>query len=720
MRFFVANQTPVLSFDTDDPIHLSPIIRYGRAADKLQSARGLLFEAGVEIAFAKIAAAFEPQADCRTKQNVAVSPRIIPVIAVLLALLHAVLAVTATIDKSPTFDEPVHLTAGYSYWLRNDFRFDPENGNLPARWAALPLLGTQPHFPSAENESWKQFSVGESSHQFFYGSGNNPDAILLQGRIMMSAFSAALCLVIFFCGQKLFGIMGGFISETIAVFDPNLLAHGALATSDVAAAFLFTAAAWAVWRLLHRISILTLTLSALTVSGLFLTKMSAPLFLIMAAILSGLRIFSRDLIEIRIAGFDRIFGEKAKKFAVAAALALAIGAAVVVFIWASFCFRFSALPESGHSRDLLNARWNYLLANHTAVENVIAFARDHRLLPEAYLFGLAYVHERSQDRPAFLDNHWSNTGFRSFFPRAFYYKTPLPILCLMVMGVFAAFLRWNRRWKWKSVLRDCANLAPVWVVLLVYGAAALMTNLNIGHRHLLPIYPPLFIACGACAHFIGRLRTAVATVGVLLCWQLGESFIVRPHYLAYFNQIAGGPANGYRHLVDSSLDWGQDLPALKMWLERQERSASEKVYLSYFGTGDPKWYGIQATTLPENAETFASLQPGFYCVSATTLQRVYAIEQGEWAQPYENAYQSGLTWLQGKRTIDDDPQERMRRTKIFQRLRFGRLCAYLRHREPLANIGYSIVVYHLTQDDLRAALDGPPAELEREITVAGK
>ena len=77
---------------------------------------------------------------------------------------------------------------------------------------------------------------------------------------MMSVFSGALCLLIFFCAQRLFGPTGGLISETIAVFDPNLLAHGALVTSDIPAAFFFTAAVWSTWRLLHHVSPGTLTL----------------------------------------------------------------------------------------------------------------------------------------------------------------------------------------------------------------------------------------------------------------------------------------------------------------------------------------------------------------------------------------------------------------------------------------------------------------------------
>ena len=109
-------------------------------------------------------------------------------IAILLAALHAALAITAAIEKSPTFDEPTHLTAGYSYWLKNDYRLDPENGNWPARWAALPLVPSRPTF--LENVAWKQADVGQVSERFLYHSGNNSDRIVLLGRSMMAVVGA--------------------------------------------------------------------------------------------------------------------------------------------------------------------------------------------------------------------------------------------------------------------------------------------------------------------------------------------------------------------------------------------------------------------------------------------------------------------------------------------------------------------------------------------------
>ena len=93
----------------------------------------------------------------------------------------------------------------------------------------------------------------------------------------------------------------------------------------------------------------------------------------------------------------------------------------------------------------------------------------------------------------------------------------------------------------------------------------------------------------------GATLTAIAAL--LLGGQAVSAVGIYPHFLAYFSPIVGGPAQGYQHLVDSSLDWGQDLPGLKHWLD-QNRRPGEPVYLSYFGTGEPDHYGIEAVGLP--------------------------------------------------------------------------------------------------------------------------
>ncbi|HWY40971.1 MAG TPA: glycosyltransferase family 39 protein [Chthoniobacterales bacterium] len=652
-------------------------------------------------------------------------------IAILIAVVHAFLAVTAANTKSPTFDEPQHLTAGFGYWARNDFRLDPETGNLPARWAALPLLFGDTRFVSSSDPNWQHTDAGGTAHQFFYEVGNDPDRMIGQARLMMSTFGAALCLLVYRIARKFFGVIGGLIAEILAAFDPNFLAHSALVTSDVAAAFFFTATIWSCWRLVQKISPLRLTFAALSLCGLFLTKFSAPIVLPALGMMSILQIVSKREIALRFGRFQASITDPWKKAGLICATWVVLGLTMFFAIWLSFSFRYSALTDNGPARKVWNTCWGAILSDHTRIQSTIKFARVHHLLPEAYLCGFAYTQKSAQMRPAFLDGSWSLIGFVSFFPRAFLYKTTLPFLCVILLAVWAAI---DRRKRW--TLEGLVN--PFVLFALVYAAFAIQAQLNIGHRHILPIYPTLFVGCGAVAYLLQQRQRAffAGTVAICLFWQIGESFAVRPNYLAYFNQIAGGPARGYKHLVDSSLDWGQDLPALRAWIDNHRQVLDEKpLYLSYFGVADPKWYGIDAKRLPENhsfgEQTFAPPRAGVYCVSTTTLQSVYAIEIGQWSRSYEKRYQSALAEVERYRFTASNPSARValvasdgavswvKKIRTFERLRFERLCAYLRHRAPDAQVGYSILVFDLTDKDVDQALYGAPLELTPDVWVAG-
>lgn len=216
-------------------------------------------------------------------------------------------------------------------------------------------------------------------------------------------------------------------------------------------------------------------------------------------------------------------------------------------------------------------------------------------------------------------------------------------------------------------------------------------------------------------------------VVALLVWHAAEALLISPDFLAYFNRLAGGPDEGYRHLVDSSLDWGQDLPGLKAWLDREGLQGRDHpvVYLSYFGSARPDHYGIEAATLPGFPERWTPRFPppltgGVYCISATMLQAVYVLEApGEWTPAYEKRYQDALYNLRLFDSTGADPSARaallrqtgeamwVRMFRVFEQLRFARLAAFLRAREPDANVGHSILIYRLSDDDVEAAVAGP-------------
>jgi hypothetical protein len=224
-----------------------------------------------------------------------------------------------------------------------------------------------------------------------------------------------------------------------------------------------------------------------------------------------------------------------------------------------------------------------------------------------------------------------------------------------------------------------------------------------------------------------RGRVIVAAIGVAFLAHVVEAMRVSPDFLAYFNELAGGPDKGYQHLLDSSLDWGQDLAGLGRWLEANNPAGPQEstVYLSYFGNAPPEYYGIHPVYLPGFPDLIAPRQPpalgaGLYCISANMLQSLFLFDApGAWSQAYETRYQDVLYNIRLLESTASEPQARARLIKqtgaefwprlyfLYERLRVARLAAFLRKRKPDASIGHSVFVYRLTDEDVRHALLGP-------------
>src|SRR5262249_3178018 len=152
-------------------------------------------------------------------------------------------------------------------------------------------------------------------------------------------------------------------------------------------------------------------------------------------------------------------------------------------------------------------------------------------------------------RPSFLLGAYSDRGWWYYFPVAIALKAPLALLVLVAA---AAVLAWKR---------PAAGLAQwfVWLPPAVFLGLTMTQNINIGHRHVLGIYPFLFVAASRCASLAWDARRRWPRVAIIaLCaWQAVSVLRVHPDYLAYFNEAAGGPSQGWRWLVDSNVDWGQ-------------------------------------------------------------------------------------------------------------------------------------------------------------------
>lgn len=633
-----------------------------------------------------------------------------------LACLHFVLAIASIQHKSATFDEVAHITAGYTYWTQNDYRLHPENGNLPQRWMTLPLVAfsSEVKFPDLRDDAWKRSDIWQIGDEFFHGSGNRVETILLYSRSVVALMSVALCVLVFFWSRSMFGNLGGLISLVLCAFSPTVLAHGRLATSDLFVTFFFAAAVWSVWELLHRVSAWRLVAGALSVSGLFLCKTSAVLILPMAAVMTLVSLVPRQVIFICMPkGKTCEITSQWSRRGCVLAVTLLIGLSAYSSLWAAYGFRYTASPDGDHEYHKFHDLST--VSQHSGrVGTVANWLAERRVLPDAYLYGVAFV-AAHEERPAFLNGQYETKGWRHFFPYCLAVKTPLAMFGLLALGAIAlpatSVGKTESRNDRCSFARLAYKLTPIAVPLLILWTVFLGTQLNIGHRHILPTYPFMFVLAGAAAHWCRKESLALATAtGLLLTCLVAETIASYPHYLSYFNQIVPRD-KAYQHLVDSSLDWGQDLPSLKAWLDQNEPSG-QPVFLGYFGTARPAYYGIEATPLPLMGTSAEPLEflPGTYCISATCLQAVYGFASGRWNEQFESRYQE----LDAKfsRPDSDDTNSLDLRLQ-YDALKARRLATYLRHRDPDANVGYSILIYRLTSDELDQAFNGPPAELDK-------
>jgi len=664
--------------------------------------------------------------------------------AALLALYYG-MAISAASQKSMTFDEMAHLTAGYTYWVLDDYRLHPENGNWPQRLAALPAVLARASFPRLDQPAWTTSNVYAIGDQFLYFSGNDASTMLNRGRAMMALLGVALGAIVFAWARRLVSPAGAWVSLVLFVFSPTFLAHGPLVTSDTAAALFFTAATGAIWAVLHRVTPVTVLAAGVLAAGAFLSKLSAPILVPVALVMLAVRVVGGRPLGVEFRGHTIEYTSRARQLAVLAGAVAIVGLVVWALIWASYGFRYTAFAAATTGKD---AFLGQVKDQPGVVAWFLSLARRFHVLPEAYVYASGITVQFAEQRAAFLNGQFSTTGWWWYFPYAFAVKTTIPGMIIGLLALAACAARWR-----SGAAVSLYAAAPLLALVCVYWAFALTTNLNIGQRHLLPIYPALCILAGGAAFwiqpFFERMRTpqpqtgrtrrkqrsqtavahsasrsltvvGVATIG-LLAWHVAESVAISPSYLAYFNRLAGGPAQGYKHLADSSLDWGQDLPALKQWLDREGLPGASKVYLSYFGTARPEYYGVQATLLPGFIDRRPPQQPvplgaGVYCISATVLD---VLGNMFYKPEYEGNYQAALenmnafarasaseeAWSALMRQTGDQYWRQL--FVQFDQLRTGRLVAYLRRRQPDAMVGYSILIYRLTDADVAEALLNP-------------
>lgn len=536
-----------------------------------------------------------------------------PVLA-LFAILLLLISLTSIRRKSATFDEGAHLPAGYSYWAYRDFRMNMEHPPLIKLLAGLPLRALSAKADSA-HAAWKtadQFYFGE---EFLY-SWNDADRMLFWGRLPIVLLSGLFGIAAFFCAREWYGAKAGYVALLLYLFTPDLLAHGQLVTTDLGVAGFLFLAVYAFFQALRQLTPARVFLAALAGGLAIVTKFSGVLVFPILAIIGLLYAFSAAPLVVRF-GKERartLTSWAGKVGVVAGVLA---GSAILSFalIWTCYGWRYSMTPDPAISQGI---HWDRIGPAESLVADAMRWARAQHLLPEAFAYGFLRTQDSAANRSAFLMGEYSTEGWWYYFLVSFGVKTPIPLLILILLA--AVFIRrYGAGW-----LAEATLLVPV----AVYAAFALSSNLNIGHRHLLPVYPFLIVFASKMGRALdfGRQRALAIACAGLLAWNVVETARTYPNFLTYFNEFAGGPSNGYRWLVDSNLDWGQDLKELARY--RREHPG-EPFFLSYFGTARPEYYGISGRFLPSfnpgnsrrTIEPFSAVPSGaIVAVSATSLQ----------------------------------------------------------------------------------------------------
>jgi 4-amino-4-deoxy-L-arabinose transferase-like glycosyltransferase len=455
---------------------------------------------------------------------------------------------------------------------------------------------------------------------------------------MMLLLGVALAAVIFAWSYELWGIWGAAFSLLLFCFDPNFIAHSTLITTDVPTALAYAATLYAFWRFARRTTVARgaafAALFGIAQTVKFSAVLLAPIVLIIVVVM--------------------VLRDRTRLHPLLAAL-IAAAIASVIAIWAAYGFRYSTAPDPDAARaeeiaaratlrqrvldapgvwptghfDVSDAvqRWAAMerlaktmpdtagpqdlrAAMRTTrpglTGRLILFAGAHHLLPEAYLYGFASTVSSSLLRSSYLDGRYSNTGFADYFFWTTLWKTPLPILIALVIGLVMA---WRRRG---------AQLALLAVPVVIYGGYALIGNLDIGHRHLFPTFPLLYALCGAVGGWWAesRARLVIAPAWLVFSALFAGTTPVINRHLSYMNELAGGPRAGALKLSDSNFDWGQDLALLGKWYAAS--GIREPINLVYFGNADPRSYGIRYVNLrspdfpePQSGQWFAISQVDF-------------------------------------------------------------------------------------------------------------
>ncbi len=477
------------------------------------------------------------------------------------------LALGSMAQKAPTFDEQGFLVRGLAY-VRGDQHIRVGHPAGLNALNALFLVNDPTVQLPVDDLSWQATSFHRPAELFLWEIGNNVEHVMFLARLPSIFLGLLLAALV---GRWAWAISSrpwaGFLALALVAFDPNILAHTRLTTTDLGLTLGAALAGFSLWWFLKRPSWKNVILAGVGFGLLQNSKFTAGLFVPLFAL-----VILVGLIQ------QRRRGQSPWRSLIM--LLTAYPLAAFLTLWAAYGFDIGALPADLPTFPQLSG---------------LTLPLAHHLEQLLDIGGRLQV-----GTPAFLLGQYADSGWWYYFPVAFILKTPLPTLILLAWALVVALtygaLRILRRPATRLTTHvaqlTALDFAALLILALGYFAFALTTDINLGYRHILPVLPFLFVYTAVSIPRPIQAQTTplllnlysllLITLALITLW-------IYPDFLAYFNGLAGGPDNGWRALVDSNLDWGQDLDDLPGWMAEND---VDSVWLSYFGEARPEYYGI--------------------------------------------------------------------------------------------------------------------------------
>jgi hypothetical protein len=545
------------------------------------------------------------------------------------AFLWQMLAVTNR--EVITNDEGFHTYAGYRYWQCADFGVNPEHPPLakmvaglvlqivkiPAPSGPCPVVSTAKGSGYADSAEWLYGSAGASAE-------TKIDRVIPLARRGMATFALLLALTAFFFTRRMFGDVSALVSLALIAFEPTLVAHGSLVTTDMALSATSLLAV-ASFFLFHRRRTLGRLILAGFCCGLALSVKHSGVLIVPTLLLLA---FAELLFDWRPG--ERSRTSRVWKEAAAVLFVLFLGLGV---LWATYHFRYAARPDGAQMTMSLSdfVADTRAKENHSVILKTIPFLAHHHLLPEAYLYGFVDVLSISDPgQSAFLFGHLYPHGVPQYFPSVILIKTTLGMIGLALLSLLAS-------WKRSFDIRPLYLLVPSLVWLL----AGMVSTLNIGYRHILPVIAPACCLIGVAIVRLWRTigRFVRSGIAILMVAHVASSLAAFPNELAYGNEIFGGVSNSHNLLTDSNNDWGQALPQVATWLKDNRVSDCS---FAYDGFARPDHSGIGCHRIIANLfelngdkgdAQLSRIQSGTFIISGLSWSGI------EWERPDLNPYE---------------------------------------------------------------------------------